>query len=163
MAEKIDVEKVLSDPDFAKYPDWIKTHLRTYLESGGEEGHLWPSGIKQGEGPAHIPTLLLTTVGRKSGKQRILPLLYGKVGSDHIIIGSMGGAPKHPQWFLNLQANPDAEIQVGTDHYKVRARIAEGQEREKIWSHMLTIFPVYGDYQKKTERRIPVVVLEKQA
>lgn len=163
MADKIDVNKVLNDPDVAKLPDFIKTHLRTYLESGGKEGHHWPSGIKAGEGPTTIPTLLLTAKGGKSGKKRILPLLYGKIGDDFILVASLGGAPNHPKWYLNLMANPEAEIQVATEHYRVRARNAEGEEREKIWSHMLTLFPVYADYQKKTTRQIPVVVLEKQA
>ncbi|MFZ5912811.1 MAG: nitroreductase family deazaflavin-dependent oxidoreductase, partial [Pseudomonadota bacterium] len=115
-----------------------------------------------GPGLGLVPTLLLTTVGRKTGKKRILPLIYGKVDGNYIVIGSKGGSDSHAKWYLNLLANPDAEIQVATEHFKVRARIAEGEERAKIWNHMLTVYPPYADYQARTSRHIPVVVLEKQ-
>jgi len=105
------------------------------------------------------PILLLTLAGRKSGKRRTTPLLYGRDGDNYVVIASMGGAPKHPAWYHNLQGQ-EAEIQVGRKRLRVRARDAEGEERERLWALMVSLYPPYDDYQKKTERRIPVVVLE---
>ena len=105
------------------------------------------------------PILLLTVAGRKSGKRRTTPLLYGRDGDNYVVIASMGGAPKHPAWYHNLQGQ-EAEIQVGRKRLRVRARDAEGEERERLWALMVSLYPPYDDYQTKTERRIPVVVLE---
>jgi deazaflavin-dependent oxidoreductase (nitroreductase family) len=105
------------------------------------------------------PILLLTVAGRKSGKRRTTPLLYGRDGDNYVVIASMGGAPKHPAWYHNLEGQ-EAEIQVGRKRLRVRARDAEGEERERLWALMVSLYPSYDDYQKKTERRIPVVVLE---
>jgi deazaflavin-dependent oxidoreductase (nitroreductase family) len=105
------------------------------------------------------PILLLTVAGRKSGKRRTTPLLHGRDGDNYVVIASMGGAPKHPAWYHNLQGQ-EAEIQVGRKRLRVRARDAEGEERERLWALMVSLYPSYDDYQKKTERRIPVVVLE---
>jgi deazaflavin-dependent oxidoreductase (nitroreductase family) len=105
------------------------------------------------------PILLLTLAGRKSGKRRTTPLLYGRDGDNYVVIASMGGAPKHPAWYHNLQGQ-EAEIQVGRKRLRVRARDAEGEERERLWALMVSLYPPYDDYQTKTERRIPVVVLE---
>lgn len=159
MAEKYDLSDLVSDLDTSKQPKWVIDHMRAYLKSGGKEGHLFDTG---GSGIGPLPTLLLTTVGRKSGKKRMTPLVYGVFGGNHIIVGSKGGSQTHTGWYFNLLDNPAAEIQVGTAHFKVRARIATGPERALIWAHMLTVFPTYGDYQKKTDREIPVVVLERQ-
>ena len=105
---------------------------------------------------------MLTTVGRRSGEKRTSPLVYGTVGHVYIIIGSKGGAETHPRWYLNLLANPAVEVQVGKDQFAVRARVATGKERAQIWEQMVKSYPFYGEYQKKTKREIPVVVLEKQ-
>ena len=105
------------------------------------------------------PILLLTVAGRKSGKRRTTPLLHGRDGDNYVVIASMGGAPKHPAWYHNLQGQ-EAEIQVGRKRLRVRARDAEGDERERLWALMVSLYGPYDDYQKKTERRIPVVVLE---
>jgi deazaflavin-dependent oxidoreductase (nitroreductase family) len=105
------------------------------------------------------PILLLTVAGRKSGKRRTTPLLHGRDGDNYVVIASMGGAPKHPAWYHNLEGQ-EAEIQVGRKRLRVRARDAEGEERERLWALMVSLYPSYDDYQKKTERRIPVVVLE---
>ena len=105
------------------------------------------------------PILLLTVAGRKSGKRRTTPLLYGRDGDNYVVIASMGGAPKHPAWYHNLQGQ-EAEIQVGRKRLRVRARDAEGEERERLWALMVSLYPSYDSYQQKTERRIPVVVLE---
>ena len=161
MAEKFDLNKVVSDLDSGNVPDWIKEHLRIYRESGGKQGHMWDASIA-GEGLGPTPTLLLTTTGRKSGQPRTVPLIYGKVGDNHIVIGSKGGSETHAAWYLNLLDNPVVQVQAGTEHFTARARIATGDERAKIWKHMLTVYPPYQDYQNRTKREIPVVVLEKQ-
>lgn len=160
MAEKFDLNKVVSDLDAGKVPQWISEHLRLYLETGGKQGHMWDASIA-GEGLGPTPTLLLTTTGRKTGKTRIMPLIYGVVDGNYIVIGSKGGSETHAAWYLNLLANPVVQVQVATEHFTARARIATGPERAKIWKHMLTVYPPYQDYQNRTKREIPVVVLEK--
>jgi F420H(2)-dependent quinone reductase len=106
------------------------------------------------------PVLLLTTTGRKSGKKRTTPLLYGSAGDDLVVVASVGGAPKNPAWYWNLQGG-QAEVQVGGERRRVRARDAEGEERERLWRQMVGVYPPYADYQTKTTRQIPVVVLER--
>jgi deazaflavin-dependent oxidoreductase (nitroreductase family) len=108
-----------------------------------------------------LPTLLLTTVGRKSGEPRPLPLIYGEAGDAFVVIASKGGMPSHPVWFLNLEANPECDLMVGARAVKARARVAEGEEREALWRQMAEIYPPYDDYQKSAgDRVIPVVVLD---
>ena len=111
-------------------------------------------------GPGVLPTLLLTTTGRKSGEPRALPLIYGTVGESYVVIASKGGMPTHPLWYRNLQARPECELMVGAKSVSARARDAEGDERERLWAQMAEIYPPYRDYQKATEREIPVVVLD---
>ena len=136
---------------------WITDHVQLYREDP-DKGHLWDSTFAGG--PGLLPTLLLSTTGRKSGRTSVLPLIYKKVGSGFVIIASKGGAPAHPAWYLNLVANPDCEIQVAHDHYRVTARTAEGDERETMWQQLAEIYPPYNDYQAATTRKIPVVVLD---
>jgi proline iminopeptidase len=107
-----------------------------------------------------VPALLLTTTGRKSGEKFIFPLFYGKAGNGYIIVASKGGAPEHPGWYKNILGNPEVEVQVGTQKLKARARTASGAERAKLWQEAIKFWPPYTDYQKKTEREIPVVVLD---
>ncbi len=161
MAEKFDLNDLVKDLDTGKQPQWIIDHMRLYLESGGKEGHLFDASFT-GTGIGQLPTLLLTTTGRKSGKKRMTPLIYGVFAGNHIIIGSKGGSETHTGWYFNLVDNPSAEVQVGPEKFPARARFATGEERAQIWKHMLTVFPSFGDYQNKTAREIPVVVLEKQ-
>jgi len=130
---------------------WVGDHIRDYVESGGEKGHEWRDGVR---------TLLLTVKGRKSGVWRRTALIYGRDGENYVVVASKGGAEKHPLWYLNLRDNPDAEVQVGPDKVTVRARTAEGEERDRLWQTMASIWPDYNNYQKKTDRQIPVVVLE---
>lgn len=139
-------------------PDWIKDHLQRYLATEGADGHYWDASIGGGEGM--VPTLLLTTRGRKSGKLLTLPLIYGRSGEGYCVIASKGGAPAHPAWFLNLEADPEVHVQVGATKFMARARLADGQEREALWEQMVSIYGPYTNYQAATERRIPVVVLE---
>lgn len=138
-------------------PEWIIEHIRTYIESPAQ-GHLWDGSFAGGR--ANAPTLLLTTTGRKSGRHITMPLLYGQDGDNYIIVGSKGGAPQHPAWYLNLQANPQVEVQVVEKRFRARARTAVGEERQRLWQLMVDVHPPYPDYQKSTTRVLPVVVLE---
>jgi deazaflavin-dependent oxidoreductase (nitroreductase family) len=140
-------------------PDWMVEHTNRYLASGGTDGHLYK--ITQPDRPElTVPSLLLTTTGRKSGEKFIFPLFYGEAGGSYLVIASKGGAPKHPNWYLNLVANPEVEVQVGTKKMKARARTVTGPERAGLWEKALEFWPPYADYQKKTDREIPVVLLD---
>jgi deazaflavin-dependent oxidoreductase (nitroreductase family) len=132
-------------------PGWIADHLKRYRETKGADGHIWNG----------VPTLLLTTKGRKSGDARTLPLIYGKDGSHYVIVASRGGAPDHPGWYKNLAANPEVELQVAADVFRARASTAGGAERARLWQLMAKIWPAYNEYQAKTSREIPIVVLER--
>lgn len=130
---------------------WVNRHIRSYVETGGEEGHMW-----QG-----VPTLLLTTWGRKSGKLRRTALIYGQDDGRYLLVASKGGAPEHPSWYLNLSENLEVEVQVGAEKFAARARTATAEEKPWLWAKMASIWPAYDDYQKKTDRAIPVVILER--
>ena len=107
------------------------------------------------------PLLLLTTKGAKSGEERTTPLVYSKDGDRLVIIASMGGAPKHPAWYLNLVANPDATVEVGTEKFAAKATVAEGDERDRLYAQQAAEMPAFNEYAQKTTRKIPVVVLER--
>lgn len=145
----------------AKFSDipFIQEHIRLY-KSDPEKAHLWDSS--PAGGPGVLPTLLLTTRGRRSGTPRDAPLIYGDIDGSYVIVASRGGTPTHPAWFLNLEAHPECELQVGAKHLRARARVAEGEERERLWKRMAEIYPPYDDYQKNAAetRQIPVVVLD---
>ena len=130
--------------------DWVAEHMQRYLESGGEDGHEWRPGV---------PTLLLTTTGRKSGVKRRTALIYGRDNADYVVVASKGGSDEQPAWYLNLQANPEVEIQVFDDVLPAVARTAMGEERERLWALMRQTWPAYDEYQTRTDREIPVVVL----
>ena len=141
-------------------PDWMQEHANRYIASGGTEGHMYKM-TQPGRPEITVPSLLLTTTGRKSGQKLIFPLFYGDTGSGgYIVVASKGGAPAHPQWYLNLVAHPEVEVQVGTKKLKARARTTSGAERARLWDEALKFWPPYADYQKKTAREIPVVVLD---
>ena len=141
----------------AKLPQWIVDHIELY-QRDPDKGHMWDSAAAGGK--AILPTLLLTTTGAKSGEARVLPLIYGRHNGLVTIIASKGGAPTHPAWFVNLQANPTCDVQVAHEKFTARARVAEGAERQEIWDHMVTVYSPYTAYQAATEREIPVIVLE---
>ena len=130
-------------------------HLKTYKEDP-DKGHNWNPYGKP------VTALLLTVKGRTSGKLRTRPLVYTKVGKNFILVASKGGAPDHPYWYKNLMAASEAKIQVAHDHYEVTARTAEGAEREALWPKVLEQLPQYAEYQTKTDRQLPVIVLEPQ-
>ena len=141
---------------FAQIP-WIAEHIELY-KTDPEKAHMWDSSALGG--PGILPTLLLTSTGRKSGEPRSLPLIYGQVGDSYVVIASKGGMPTHPLWYRNLEAEPACELMVGAKAVSARARVAEGEERARIWAQMAKIYPPYLDYEKATTRKIPVVVLD---
>jgi deazaflavin-dependent oxidoreductase (nitroreductase family) len=124
-------------------------HVKAYRESDGEVGYLWNG----------VPTLLLTVVGRRTGEPRTTPLIFATDGDDYLVVASMGGAPMHPQWYLNLAANPRAEIQVKADTHQVVARTASPAEKPRLWDIVRSVWPNYDVYKTRTDRDIPVVVL----
>lgn len=126
-------------------------HVRAYRESGGEHGYNWRG----------TTILLLTTTGSVSNEQRTTPLIHRTDGDTWVVVASKGGAPDHPSWYKNLQAHPEAEIQVKDERIQVRPRTAEGEERGRLWGLMAGVWPPYDDYQQKTDREIPVVVFER--
>jgi deazaflavin-dependent oxidoreductase (nitroreductase family) len=138
-------------------PDWIKDHLSRYLATDGEDGYLWDASL--GGGTGLVPTLLLTTVGRKSGRLLTLPLIFGRSGPNYVVVASKGGAPTHPSWYLNLQAKPEVKVQVKAEKFTARAHTADAAERAALWPKMVQIYGPYAQYQAKTDRQIPVVVL----
>jgi deazaflavin-dependent oxidoreductase (nitroreductase family) len=129
---------------------WVRDHITDYVTSDGRQGHRWRG----------LPTLLLTTRGRKTGKLRRTALIYGQDGDNYLIVASNGGAAKHPQWYLNLMAEPRVEVQVGAVQFAARARAATPDEKARLWPVMAAIFPTYNNYQKKTRRDIPLIILE---
>ncbi len=138
--------------------DWQKTHLEMYLRTDGAEGHL--VDFRPPGGYDDTPNLILKTIGKKSGEERMVPLIYGEDGKNFVIVASKGGAPKHPAWFLNLEANPTVEFQVVDKKYSGKAVVVEGEERTRLFDMMAKVYPPYIPYQEKTEREIPVVVLK---
>jgi deazaflavin-dependent oxidoreductase (nitroreductase family) len=140
-------------------PDWMLEHANRYIASGGTEGHMYKVTLPQ-RGEITAPALLLTATGRKSGDKFIFPLFYGTDGGSYFVVASKGGAPQHPGWYRNILANPDVEIQIGTKKMNARARTTAGEERLRLWKMALEFWPPYADYQLKTEREIPVVVLD---
>jgi proline iminopeptidase len=128
-------------------------HVRVYRETDGEEGHIWREGST---------ILLLTTKGRKTGLDRTVPLIYDLDGANPVIVASKGGAPDHPGWFKNLVKTPEAEVQILDRRVAVQARVAEGEERTRLWEQMNEMWQHYDEYATKTEREIPVVVLERE-
>jgi deazaflavin-dependent oxidoreductase (nitroreductase family) len=133
--------------------DWVREHAERYLASSGADGHEWNG----------VSTLLLTTRGRQSGKRRIMPLIYGRDGDSYVVVASKGGARVSPGWFHNLVVEPDVQVQVGPDVMPAVARVAEPDERARLWTEMTKIWPDYEKYQSRTDRVIPVVVITPQA
>ncbi|MEU1719282.1 nitroreductase family deazaflavin-dependent oxidoreductase [Nonomuraea sp. NPDC005692] len=128
-----------------------KEHVQRYQATDGAEGHDWNN----------TTVLLLTTKGRNSGKPYTTPLIYQRFGDDFLVVASKGGAPEDPQWYKNLLAHPDVEVQVKGDRFKAHARTASEEEKPEMWRTMTSTWPQYDEYQEKTDRRIPVVVLER--
>ena len=130
-----------------------REHVRAYRETGGEQGYHWRG----------TTILLLTTTGRVSGSERTTPLIFRSYDDSWVVVASKGGSPDHPDWYKNLEARGEATIQVKRERIPVRARTAHGPERTRLWELMTEVWPPYDQYQRKTEREIPVVVLERRA
>lgn len=127
-------------------------HVQRYLETDGEDGYHWHNGTT---------ILLLFTKGRKSGQQRSNALIFQPWGDAYLVVASKGGADEAPAWFHNLEADPEVEVQVKADRFRARARVATAQEKPAMWAEMTKAWPDYDNYQRKTSREIPVVVLER--
>ncbi len=139
-------EQDYSQPDLTLIGE---DHIRAYRDTGGEVGYLWNG----------VPTLLLTVTGRRTGRDLTSALIFGCDGEDYLVVASKGGWPSHPSWYLNLQANPAARIQVKADELAVVARTASAAEKPRLWKTMTDIWPNYDVYQSRTDREIPIVVL----
>jgi deazaflavin-dependent oxidoreductase (nitroreductase family) len=137
---------------------WVKNHLKTYLESDGEEGHLIDFSV-MGTGHPYTPNLLLKTVGRRSGKTSIAPLIYGRWRGEFVIVASKTGAPDHPAWYYNLMAHPQVRFQAAREKFEATAHEAKEPERSQIWDYMVVLYPSYANYQQATSRKIPIVLL----
>lgn len=142
-----------TSPDQVDLKLFGNDHVRVYRETGGARGYDWNGS----------EILLLTTTGRRSGEERTIPLCFARDGGNLVIVASKGGAPTHPAWYLNLQADANATVQVKDKVFKVTARTARSPERERLWPIALTAWPLYDSYQHMTDREIPVVVLEPTA
>jgi deazaflavin-dependent oxidoreductase (nitroreductase family) len=127
-------------------------HVERYRQTDGDEGHEWRPGVY---------TLILTTKGRRSGQPRPTPLVYGTHDGDYLVVASKGGSDEPPAWYRNLRENPDVEVQVEGDRFRARARTAGAEEKPALWRRMAEIWPAYDEYQQRTGRDIPVVVLER--
>ena len=132
-------------------PLFYKFHRWMYEASDGRIGATSSQG----------PMLLLSTVGRHSGQPRTTPLIYGRSGDRYLVVASRGGAPAHPDWYQNLVAQPEVHVQVMADRFKARARTASTAEKPALWKTMTAIWPPYEEYQARTTREIPVVILER--
>jgi deazaflavin-dependent oxidoreductase (nitroreductase family) len=130
---------------------WVSRHISQYVATDGRKGHRW-----QG-----VPTLLLTTRGRKTGKLRRTALIYGVDGDRYLVVASTGGAAENPAWYLNLVDDPEVELQVGAATFRARARTADPDEKPRLWELMASIWPDYDKYQAKTKREIPVIILQR--
>lgn len=129
---------------------FMRDHISRYIATDGVDGHMMNG----------YPCLVLTTRGKQSGEARQAAVIYGVDGDNHVVVASKGGSDTPPAWFLNLEATPQAHIQVKDKKLDVRMRVAEGEERDRLWHMMVSVFPAYAEYQQKTDRILPVVVLE---
>ena len=130
---------------------WVAEHVRRFLATNGDDGYFWRGA----------PTLILTTRGRHSGKLRRLALIFAQDGDRYVVVASKGGADQHPDWYLNLRANPEVLVQVRGDRFRALARTATPEERTALWPRVAAIWPAYNDYQAKTDREIPLIILER--
>jgi deazaflavin-dependent oxidoreductase (nitroreductase family) len=131
--------------------DWNRQVIEEFRANGGKVG-----GMFEG-----MPLLLLHHVGAKTGKERVNPLAYQQVGDSVAVFASKGGSPTNPDWFHNLVANPKVKVEIGTDSYAGKARVATGAERERIWEAQKAKLPQFAEYEGKAGREIPVVVIER--
>jgi deazaflavin-dependent oxidoreductase (nitroreductase family) len=136
---------------------WGVEHHRLYMSTGGARGHIMD--VTDIGGHRFTTMLLLRTVGRKSGQSRITPLIYGDIGGEVVVVGSKGGAPTHPAWYLNIKDSETVDFQVATEAFRATWREPAGDERAAVWAFMEKVFPPYADYQAGTDRQIPLIML----
>lgn len=144
---------MINEPIHDSPQQWVRDHIEAYVQSNGRQGHRWRG----------LPTLLLTTRGRKTGKLRRTALIYGQYANCYLIVASNGGATKHPLWYLNLVENPEVMVQVGAEQFTAHARTATAEEKQRLWPLMSNIFPQYDKYQlkaAKSGRDIPLIIIE---
>jgi deazaflavin-dependent oxidoreductase (nitroreductase family) len=141
-----------SEPVTDSPTGWVRKHIRRYVETDGNNGHEWRG----------VATLLLTTRGRRTGNLRRTALIYGRDRDRYVVVASNGGSKPHPNWYQNLVADPHVSVQIGEDTFEAIARTAAAPEKPGLWEQMVAIWPDYAKYQKKTEREIPVVILERR-
>ena len=137
--------------------DWVAHHLKTYLRSGGAQGHI--EDISDVGGHAFTTHCLIRVTGRKSGKTQIVPLIYGDIAGEVVIVASKGGADKNPDWYHNLRAGEEVDVQIATQAFRASWREPEGEERHRIWDFMSHVYPPYLNYQRATTRHIPVIMM----
>ena len=137
--------------------DWKTEHMEMYISSGGAQGHIMD--ITPVGGPVLGTHCMIRFKGRKSGRTLITPLCYTMVGGEVLICGSKGGADSHPNWYLNLISDPRVDFQIGTQAWEGKWREPEGEERDFAWKVLISNFPFYADYQKSTERQLPLVLM----
>jgi deazaflavin-dependent oxidoreductase (nitroreductase family) len=137
---------------------WGVEHYRMYMSSGGAQGHIMD--VSDIGGHRFTTMVLVRAAGRKSGQVRVTPLVYGDLGGEVVVVGSKGGAPDHPAWYLNVKSSPTVDIQIATQAFHATWREPEGAEREKVWAFMEGAFPPYRDYQARTQRQIPLVMFQ---
>lgn len=131
--------------------NWVADHTRRYLETNGQDGHIWNGAT----------TLLITMRGRHSGKLRRTALIYGRDGDNYVVVASKGGSDQHPSWYLNLVKTPTVDVQVAGERFQARACTASAEEKKRLWPTMIEVWPAYNEYQAQTRRDIPVVILER--
>ena len=132
--------------------EWVADHITRYVQTNGEDGHIWRG----------VPTLLLTTVGKVSGVNRRTALIYGRSDNDYVIVASKGGHPTHPLWYNNLVSHSTVQLQVGAEVFSATATtMPDGADRDTAWAEMVNIWPDFAGYQEKTDRRIPLVQLQR--
>lgn len=137
--------------------DWMAKHRDVYLQSGGTKGHI--ENLADVGGHAFTTNCLIKVKGRKSGKTRIVPLIYGDIGGEVVIVASKGGSDTHPEWYLNLRDGEHVDVQIATQAFRATWREPEGDERHRIWDFMVHVYPPYINYQRSTTRHIPVIML----
>ena len=138
--------------------DWVAEHREMYLKSGGAEGHIMD--ITAVGGRSFATHCLIKYKGRKSGKTFITALCYGDIGGEVVIVGSKGGADTHPDWYLNIREMAEVEFQVATQAFRATWREPSEAERQRVWDQMVAIYPPYAEYQKATDRLIPLVMMK---
>jgi len=151
----------MSDQDWEMLKDQTSSveRIRSDAKADVDDYLANPRGRSSGAGPSRLPTLLLTCLGRKSGEQRTVPLVFLQSGEDMIVVGSLAGYDRHPAWYLNISANPECVVQLDSRKLKAVARDASEEEREELWPKLIAIFPLWEHFQKQTDRRFPVVIL----